>query len=163
MTEFEGHRKIGHPGDIFGFSAQYSYYPDDELTIVLMTNMQNGASPPISLEQKIARVVLGIPQPRNVDVPLPPLAAATFVGTYKVGNIRFGFDRLDFVLKDGALCVGFDGSEKASAILLKIRGESEFVSALDDEQRFRFQVKDNSANVTMFYYGGEFQATKIAP
>ena len=42
-TNFEGHRKISHSGDIFGFAAHYAYYPDDNLTIAILTNTQSAA------------------------------------------------------------------------------------------------------------------------
>ena len=59
MDVFEGHRAIGHPGDIFGFNAALNTYPDDDmLTVAILANTQNVAS---ELEQQIARIMLNRP------------------------------------------------------------------------------------------------------
>ncbi|WP_374571263.1 serine hydrolase domain-containing protein [Phenylobacterium sp.] len=157
ITTFEGHRKIGHPGDIFGFSSQYSYYPDDDLTIVMFSNMQNGAMPLISLEQKVARALLGVPQPTIVDLPLSKSLGESLAGSYEIGEIRFAVNEMTFTFKDGALYVAF---EHGPPIALRHQGGNEFVSSLDDEHRFRFDTHGRPARVFMSYYGSTFEATR---
>lgn len=157
VTTFEGHRKIGHPGDIFGFSSQYAWYPDDEITIILLSNMQGGSIPIVSLEQKIARVVLGLPQPVIVERPLPADEAAAFAGAYEIGEIRFAVATIVFTYADGALHARF-GGEGEPALPLRYRGKGMFVSALDDEHRFRFMRKGGQRIVAMDYYGSTFLA-----
>ncbi len=43
MAQRNGRRMIGHGGSINGFNAWLNTFPNDELTIVLLTNT-NGAS-----------------------------------------------------------------------------------------------------------------------
>ncbi len=57
----DGHREIGHEGDIFGFNAVLDSYPDDDaLTIVVLANTPAGA---VALEKQIAAICL-TPTPR---------------------------------------------------------------------------------------------------
>ena len=162
IADFEGHRKIGHPGDIFGFSAQYAWYPDDDVTIVLLSNIQYGGISIVSVEQKIARVVLGLPQPVIVDAPLPAADAARFSGSYALGEIRFAVDAMRFTVKDGGLRVGFvKGGESGPGIPLRYQGRGDFVCAHDDEQGFRFGGAGRRRRVFMSSYGSVFEAVAI--
>jgi D-alanyl-D-alanine carboxypeptidase len=55
-----GHRKIAHGGSINGFITELAYFPDDSLSVVVLTN--SDANQPALLAAKIARRVLGLPQ-----------------------------------------------------------------------------------------------------
>jgi len=55
----EGHRVIQHGGDINGFSAAQSWFPDDSLRVVVFTNTLG--SGPGRLAQHVARAVLQLP------------------------------------------------------------------------------------------------------
>jgi hypothetical protein len=118
---FESQRRVGHPGDIHGFSAQYSYYLDDDLTIVILTNTQSALFPPIAIEQKIVRVLFGLPLPEIKDLALPPETATSLVGEY--GDLRFGFDRIAFVSKDRTLQMEL-GGEGAPAVALRYQAHT---------------------------------------
>ena len=59
-----GHTYIGHGGGINGFTTYLSHYPDHDLTIVVLTNIENGD--PFSIEQALAEIVLTAPAP-NVN------------------------------------------------------------------------------------------------
>lgn len=58
VGELQGHRRIFHAGGISGFTGQLSYYPDDDLIIALLTNIEEG--PVGDLEQAVAAAVLGL-------------------------------------------------------------------------------------------------------
>ena len=51
-----GHRMITHGGAINGFSSANAYFPDDSLSVTVLSNA--GASDPTSLMKAIAREVL---------------------------------------------------------------------------------------------------------
>jgi D-alanyl-D-alanine carboxypeptidase len=161
LGNFAGHRRIGHPGDIYGFSAQYSYYPDDDLTIVILTNSQDAPFPPISIEQKIVRVLFGVPVPEIKDVPLPTRIATPFMGEYEVGDLRFGFDRVAFVVKDGSLQMEL-GGEGAPAVALRYQGGNRFVSSVDDEQQIDFAPASGGMQVTVRFYGSPLAFHRIS-
>jgi CubicO group peptidase (beta-lactamase class C family) len=68
VGELEGHPCFKHGGGIPGFSTQLAYYPNDDLTVVVLMNTE-GPEPEI-LEERIARFALGlpdrVPKPQNV-------------------------------------------------------------------------------------------------
>ncbi|HEY1425672.1 MAG TPA: serine hydrolase domain-containing protein [Caulobacteraceae bacterium] len=55
------HRRIGHEGDIPGFQAALSTYPDDRITVAVVAT----AGGAYKLEQRIAKVVLGANPPAS--------------------------------------------------------------------------------------------------
>jgi CubicO group peptidase (beta-lactamase class C family) len=81
----DGHAKISHRGDINGFAGYLSYYPNDELTIVVLTNFQG--SRPDEIERRVAREALGLPWPSPESLPLSENELAAWPGTYRLGII----------------------------------------------------------------------------
>jgi CubicO group peptidase (beta-lactamase class C family) len=158
-VELDGHRRIMHSGDISGFSAHYSYYPDDDTTIVVLTNSDSGV-PPVSLEAKLARVVLGIPEPRREETPLPEALGTKYAGDYSMGPITFGFTRMGFTYQNGVLSAVFGGIDGGGpALPLKHLGAGRFVSSVDDEHTFQFSSSGARRRVVTHFYGGEFTAS----
>ena len=94
MSQEEGHRWVGEFSSLMGFSSAVMDFPDDSLTIAVLSNTErSGASAYIA--RSLARTVLGIPPlpPRRVpqEEPLPakaaPLTAAErtqLVGVYRI-------------------------------------------------------------------------------
>ena len=82
------HRRIWHNGEVPGFEAIISWYPDDQLQIVLLTNTENG--PPANtlgkLEHALAVETLHITTPKADDHPLAVDALAAHVGTFALGT-----------------------------------------------------------------------------
>ena len=165
-TDFEGRRKIAHAGDIYGFSAYYAYYPDDDVVITITTNNQGGAFPPLSIEQKVAREVLGVPQPVIKALPVPADLGARVSGDYRFAPYRFGPEVHGFTFKDGALSLNFGGTTSGGPVLpLLYQGAGRFVSAVDDEHNVVFKPgkRGKPGTLTMEYYGGTFRAQQTAP
>lgn len=59
ITQFHGHKLIEHGGAWQGFTCDISRYPDDSLTVVVLTNLDAGHSSP----EVIAHVVAGLVEP----------------------------------------------------------------------------------------------------
>lgn len=55
----QGRSQVAHSGGINGFSSWLAAYPDDGLTVVVLTNNANGQAP--ALGAALARLVLGLP------------------------------------------------------------------------------------------------------
>jgi D-alanyl-D-alanine carboxypeptidase len=161
-ANFEGHRKITHAGDIFGFAADYAYYPNDDLTIAIATNTQGAALPPVSIEHRLARVFLGLPAFRPVDMSVPAGLGEALNGDYTVGNFRMGFERLGFLFRDGALSAYVGGLKGGAPPLpLRYQGDGRFVSSVDDEQSIDFRrAADGSVDVVLHMYEGAIAAHK---
>ena len=165
VTNMDGHAKITHAGDIFGFSADYAYYPDDDLTIAIATNNQGAAFPPISIEHRLARVFLGLPPLKAADAAVPADLGQALAGDYEVGRFRMGFERLGFSFKDGVLSASVGGlGSGAPPLALRYQGGGHFISSKDEEQSFDFQRQpDGSAGVVLHFYEGAIAAHKPAP
>ncbi len=58
IGRYNGHREIGHEGDIFGFNAALDTYPDDHFTVAVVANTPKGA---FELEKQVAQIMLGAP------------------------------------------------------------------------------------------------------
>jgi CubicO group peptidase (beta-lactamase class C family) len=159
----DGHRRIMHSGDISGFSAHYSYYPDDDTTIVVLTNSDSGV-PPVSLEAKLARVVLGIAEPSRDEVPLSESLGQRYAGNYTLGPITFGFTQMHFAYQNGVLSASFGRAQgDGPSLPLKHLGGGRFVSVLDDEHTFEFSGSGQQRRMVTHFYGGEFSATASPP
>jgi CubicO group peptidase (beta-lactamase class C family) len=74
-----GHRVIQHGGGINGFLSDVAYFPDDQLTIVVLINTA-GPVQPGPITNAIAGIVLGRREPKPAALDHP---AADFVGDYK--------------------------------------------------------------------------------
>ena len=80
-----GHKVIDHGGGIEGFNTELEYYPEDELTIAVLANV-NGPAPP-----KIAAQLAAIAYGENVtlqterkEVPVDPKILARYLGAYQL-------------------------------------------------------------------------------
>jgi CubicO group peptidase (beta-lactamase class C family) len=48
IADFNGHHEISHPGLIDGFATVIAHYPDDHLTVIVLSNMSGADAPSIS-------------------------------------------------------------------------------------------------------------------
>jgi|GEM_PF-714505 len=78
----DGVRRIGHGGYGGGFSAQAAYYPDSDLTTVVVGNR---FLMPESIERKLVRRLLALPAPAYHEVPLTAEQRSNFAGSFDVG------------------------------------------------------------------------------
>lgn len=154
-------RKFSHSGSIYGFSSHLAYYPEQHLSVVVLTNSQGENYPPVNISNRIARIFLGQPAPDLRDIPFNPLAFDWINGDYDVGYRRLGIDRLGFIIKDGQLQLIFGGLKSGSKPLpLRSLGNGRFVSPIDDEQFFRFEQFKGGVKLTLNYYDGVMQFYK---
>ncbi|QIG79363.1 serine hydrolase domain-containing protein [Stakelama tenebrarum] len=162
--DLDGRRKLSHPGSIYGFSSHFAYYPDDHLTVVVLTNSQGRNFPALTLEHRIARIFLGLPEPDLSGVAFDPAEAAWIAGNYDITTHRLGFDRLGFAAKEGGLYLSFGGVDSgAPPIALIALGAGRYASSIDTEQRFAFSRQpDGTVALSMRYYDGDFPMVKAA-
>jgi len=130
LAHLDDRLKLAHGGGINGFRCQLSYYPTDKLTVVVLTN--TGAANPAPLESAIARVALGIPPRKIVEVSLTTEELRIYAGIYNPGR-----SPMDVVLDDGRLTVFGQA--------LRPVGDHVFVSSGDPDLEFIFTVLDGEA------------------
>jgi hypothetical protein len=111
IDDLQGHRHFEHGGDTLVFHAQAAYLPNDELTIVILTNTE--APFDLSgLERSIVREVLGLVSPNQPAQTLPPDLAAKVSGSYNIpGRPVFGPNPVLLKAADGQASVSVSGRD----------------------------------------------------
>lgn len=161
-SSLDGHRKITHAGEVFGFAADYAHYPDDDLTIAIATNSQDTAFPAVSLERKLARLFLGLPPLVPRDETVPAELGEAIAGDYEVGALRVGFDRIGFLFDNGSLKAVFGGVKSGIPPLpLRYQGNGRFLSGANEEDSLDFtRNADGSVGVVLRAYEASIVARK---
>ncbi|HEY1736835.1 MAG TPA: serine hydrolase domain-containing protein [Methylovirgula sp.] len=94
-------RHLVHAGGINGFSVVMSHYPDDDLTILALANIQG--APVQTLARDLAALYFGVEE--NDGVALDPALLADYVGSYQLGE-----DKILRVTQESArLFIEWDG------------------------------------------------------
>lgn len=81
-----GHPMITHGGGIEGFNTALSYYPDNKLTVVALSNQNSGA--PDDIANKLGMTAYGqtvVLASERKEIAVDPVVLAEYVGTYKLG------------------------------------------------------------------------------
>jgi CubicO group peptidase (beta-lactamase class C family) len=92
LNHEDNHRSRGQHGSLLGYAGSMYEFPDDQLTVIVLTNTESQNA--YAIGRALARAVLGLPAlaaprppspPRNLaDVPLSPSERAKVAGTYMV-------------------------------------------------------------------------------
>ena len=153
VGDFEDHPVISHGGGINGFTTHSSYYPDDDIAIVVLCNTPTNTG---RVERRIARLMLGIPETAVQDLELDAAAMDAYVGEYQLGPLV-----LRVYLDDAQLMSQATGQP---AFRLRAQGDHVFVPTFDDEVHLTFEVADGrAARVILRQGGGEIQGERIDP
>jgi CubicO group peptidase (beta-lactamase class C family) len=143
-SDFDGMTKYAHSGEIWGYSAAHAYYPQQDVTVVILTN-NKGQPTAVSLERKVARIVLGLPARPARDEKLTPKELSRYVGEYRFAPYRIGVDLITFQARDGRLMFGY-GTDGKNLQPLLYQGGGRFVFGNDDESEFVFQQPRDGAH-----------------
>ncbi len=106
------HRRIWHSGAWQGFTCQFSRYPDDNLSVAVLTNLDSGHSDPAL----IARVVAGLADPSLLPAKLTaigdsqPTIAALLLRV--LGHLASGEDIRAQTTPDFALLLDHDARKE---------------------------------------------------
>jgi CubicO group peptidase (beta-lactamase class C family) len=81
----DGHRVISHSGDIDGFGGMLAYYPDDKLTVIVLSNLFGGAYGLVAKDMAKSAFCIPfvLPSERKVEA-VPVTTLAEYAGTYKL-------------------------------------------------------------------------------
>jgi len=75
VGERDGHRFVAHSGEVSGFVAQNTVYPDDKVAVTVLTN-EDASSAAGALARRIAPLVLGAAAGKNEDAAATKAAEA---------------------------------------------------------------------------------------
>ena len=149
-------RAIEHNGQVNGFTSILTRYPDDSVTIVLLTNSDQTVPSVNRVARELAAIVFGlpyeIPRARPV-VSVSPQIQETYLGEYEI--------------KPGYVIRIFRTGDRLSA---QITGGPPFVMTAESDSTFALEVVD--ARITfvkagttvthlIMHQGGDTQARKV--
>jgi CubicO group peptidase (beta-lactamase class C family) len=156
MTEHLGRQLIWHVGRLAGFVTMTARYPDEELLVVVLSNV-GGASPDL-IAHDIAAIVFGepyeLPKERQV-IQIDPAINEAYVGRYQ---IRPGLI-LEVTTEKGRLFVQATGQEKFE---IYPESKTEFFLKVVDAQ-ITFVIDDNGAVTGLILHqaGRDIPAPKL--
>jgi D-alanyl-D-alanine carboxypeptidase len=137
--------KIAHNGAMRGFSASAAYYPESQITTVVLTN--RGDVRTEAIERAISRRVIGEPEQDRTARQLPDSEKQRVQGTYDIGirDVRV-FER------DGRLW--FEMPQPGPSFKLRYVGNGRFIDDDDpDASALTFPDGTEPAPTLRFYMG----------
>jgi len=162
--EFDGLRAYTHAGGSWGQFAYNAYYPERDLTIIVMTNENPGGVGAAYAERAIARIVLGIRFPSaagGTPVHSPTRFVGRYVRTDTSAPARSGEDppQDELVTLQGQQLAIASAETDGPLPLVVLHGEtfgpSPFGLAPEPEELFvyRFSGRDRSGHALSLYVG----------
>src|SRR6185436_12877532 len=146
LGTLSGHRMVGHTGNGGGFRTVLLFFPEDDLTVAVLTNTDAGNT--VGVAARIARAVLRLPDEPRPERPLPAGAGMPYSGTYESDEGRFTlFER------DGALRFRQKDEDVAGTPLVYL-GDGIF--QIPGGPEGRFIMKWGRARANVIYNNGLF-------
>lgn len=137
------HRFLGHGGSVPGFSSQLSFFPDDDVTIVVLANSERALTRRIA--DQIAIIMLGIIEPKVKDLPLTAEEVKRYLGTFDLSGetLRVYREKESLLVRIG----------EADGLRLVYQGSNEFAVESDPATRIYFRVSQGRAKSLTFSAG----------
>jgi D-alanyl-D-alanine dipeptidase/CubicO group peptidase (beta-lactamase class C family) len=91
VSRWEGHRRVGHDGAVYGFATELAALPDERLGVVVVATLDGANSVTARIADAALRGMLAaragrpVPEPETTD-PVPPGRAARVAGRYVHGD-----------------------------------------------------------------------------
>lgn len=147
IDSLDGHARVQHGGGIFGFNSMLARFPDDGVTIAVISNSQSISSTRVA--DALSREALGLSEPA-APVALSETEAARCEGVYAIPDA--GFD-VTITRRDGKLFS--QGSGDPASVLIYL-GKGEFKAWLYDKNaRLVFDLAgDKPAPTFVLHEGG---------
>ena len=149
-------QSISHGGDIYGFASHIARYPNDRVTVIVLTNHEGVAAGAIARD--LAAIVFGAPykiptQPKIISV------ASSILDSY-VGQYRLSSTFLDITNEAGRLMWTQGGVAESKRQLLATSQTDFILQGTELQVRF---VKDDKGQVTQLVLpgAGNMSAQKI--
>ena len=128
--------EIGHDSTSGGFSGQSAYYPEADLSVVVLMNCERHEAE--RLEKRISRRVLGVEEPRAENAKISASDLGRYVGTYIHKGIQVPVE-----LEGSSLIISIPTRR---SVQLLYQGNDTFAQCDDLSTRFEFTVHSSHAD-----------------
>lgn len=147
IDSLDGHARIQHGGDIFGFNSMLARFPDDGVTVAVMSNSRAISSKRVA--EELSREALGLSE-SIVAVALDETDAARCEGVYEFPGEGWG---VTITRRNGKLFAQASDDKECEMIYL---GDGEFSFWLyDTKARLTFDLAgDKPAPAFVLHQGG---------
>lgn len=168
VQDFYGHKLVWHNGGMPGFLSSFYRFPEDDLTLILLTNSDYSGSDDII--KRIAKSIFSVDDHKNKPALLPNEQLAKFEGDYIFSQIKCTL-KLD---KDGILKMSFPELPLPALTFIASSNDTLYEVTLDE---YYFIVKEyendvpvageifNAGKKLKFYregYEPKFELTEIS-
>ncbi|MCE9577982.1 MAG: beta-lactamase family protein [Deltaproteobacteria bacterium] len=141
VSQWKGHRRVGHNGGINGFGSQMDDYPDDDLVIAAIDNDESSLATEVA--ERLARVALAIPEDKLLDLPISAADGPRYVGTFDFPEAQI---KLAIRFENGVLEAGNLDPQGQVGRWLRLRSQGERVFEIPEVQaRLTFVVEGDRA------------------
>lgn len=160
LDTLSGHKRVSHGGGIHGFQSMLAYYPNDSLTVVVLSN--STPAPVGLIAGNLARIVFGLPlegitPPR---VTLTPAERAVYPGVFAL-TLPTGGTLVLNVTADGDKLMGQAESPGQGRFEMIPYGNHSFGTEFDRTIRLTFTVENGRATkLRMRQSGVEMEGTR---
>lgn len=151
LGSFQGHRVLGHTGSGGGFSTILESFPDDRLTIAVLTNTATNQA--ISIAASAARAIMGMPVAELRDLTVPDSEVNAIPGIYDSDE-----GPVELFAKDGKIHFRIPGSLPDGGAIPR---QEEFTYAIDSNHEVRFLVRNGRATWGFVYAAGLLFDAKV--
>jgi hypothetical protein len=155
VTSKDGHKRIEHGGGIEGFNTSLTYYPDDNLVVAVLANLNGPFADQIGNQLSLAahgeKVVLAS---ERKEIKVSPDILKQYVGTYEVAP-EFS---LVMTLEDGRLMAQPTNQNKNPLF-----AESEtrfFLKVVDAQVEFFKNGSGQISHLVLYQNGRELKGVK---
>ena len=156
IASFRDHRILQHGGSWQGFSAHIARYPDDSITVVVLTNLTGVGNTAEIIANRVARYYIpslrAAAWPRRETITLDPAILDEYAGEFQLGDrrIRVRREHMDLIISV---------TGRGSARMIPT-SRTEFM--LDaDAVRFRFRARPGRKPDLVVIEGSERAARRV--
>jgi CubicO group peptidase (beta-lactamase class C family) len=156
VSQWRGLKEVGHGGDITGFNSYIARYPDEQFTVIVLSNIEMRPPGPLPdagiLAHKIAEIYLSdkiSATKEHVAISLDPKILDSYTGQYKWINASKGWieasgEFLTIFMKNNQLF----GKTKVGDIEINAEGENQFF--MKDNSTIKFLIEKDKVNGMVF-------------
>lgn len=156
VNQWRGLKEVGHGGDITGFNSYIARYPDEQFTVIVLSNIEMRPPGPLPdagiLAHKIAEIYLAdkiSTTKEHIAISLDPKILDSYIGQYKWINASKGWieasgEVFTIYQKNNQLF----GHSKVGDIEINAEGENQFF--MKDNSTIKFLIGKDKVNSMVF-------------